>query len=654
MRSNRFSFLWIIVAVILVTLFIQGGNQPDPDTVPLEPQVVSFEQVKTTIKEGSGTIEKVVLLKDKTGIVQEVKILFKEEGKAPLSAQIPGEAGNDRLLTLSENHEIPVDSEVIVEKQPSFGEQLVSVLLGVIPFILILVFFFWIMGRIGGSAMGKIGQIGKTGAKKFEPSADKKTFDDIAGAEEAIREMRDVVRYLRNPGTLAHLGGKPPKGVLLVGEPGNGKTLLAKAVAGESNAAFFSLSASEFVEMFVGVGASRVRDLFNQARENKPAIVFIDEIDAVGRQRGAGIGGGHDEREQTLNQLLVEMDGFVANDAIVLMAATNRPDVLDPALTRPGRFDLQVSVDAPDKHGREQILKIHTRDKKLADDVDLGVIASNTPGFSGAQLEGVADQAALVAARRIEDQVAQLRNENVPEDEINERVIRAITMAEMDEGIDRVQMGPAKEGAAARMSPEDMKNTAYHELGHAWISQKLHELGEGGDPVTKITIVPRARALGYTQALPPGDRFNYTDKNLRARIMMAMGGRAAQEHFLQTIDTGASNDFKQAKAMAWRMVTEFGMSELGPIQVGEGGPNPFLGRSMGVHQEAGPALADKIDDAWVKIVNECYEEALKMLKEDEDCFHRICAVLLEKETILGPEFQELRNQSACAIEQQED
>lgn len=651
--KNRNSIFWIIGAFILMLLVFQGGNQPNPDDAALQPQAVSFEEVKTAMRDNPDSISKVVLVKDKFGSVQEVKVVYKDEKTPALTAQVPGEAGNERLLTLSEEHKISVDSLVQEEKKPSAGEQILGVILGIIPFILIFFILMWAMGRFARSQMGGMGKIGQSGAKKFEPSLDKKTFDDIAGAEEAKREMRDVVRYLRNPGTLAHLGGKPPKGVLLVGEPGNGKTLLAKAVAGEADASFFSLSASEFVEMFVGVGASRVRDLFNTARANKPAIIFIDEIDAVGRQRGAGIGGGHDEREQTLNQLLVEMDGFVANDAIVLMAATNRPDVLDPALTRPGRFDLMVSVDSPDRHGREEILKIHVRNKKLADDVDLGVIAQNTPGFSGAQLEGVTDQAALVAARRIEDMVNELRNQNVPEDEINQRVVRSITMADMDEGIDRVQMGPAKEGAASRMSPEAMKNTAYHELGHAWVSQKLFELDQGGDPVTKITIVPRARALGYTQALPPGDRYNYTDKNLKARIMMAMGGRAAQEHFLGVIDTGASNDFEQATQMARQMVTRWGMSDVGPIHVGEGGPNPFLGRSMAMHHEAGPELANQIDAAWIKIVKDCYAETMKMLQEDEDCFHRICEVLLEKETILGPEFQQLRNKSACAVDTSE-
>ncbi|MBX9665974.1 MAG: AAA family ATPase, partial [Candidatus Obscuribacterales bacterium] len=373
------------------------------------------------------------------------------------------------------------------------------------------------------------------------------------------------------------------------------------------------------------------------------------ELDAVGRQRGTGLGGGHDEREQTLNQLLVEMDGFKANDGIILMAATNRPDVLDPALVRPGRFDLQVLVDNPDRFGRHEILQIHTRGKKLGPDVDLEVVATNTPGFSGAELEGAANNAAIVAARRINDEVAKLRKEKVSEEEIAKRVPQVITMDDMDEGVDRVQMGPAKEKAAQRMNRDDLVNTAYHELGHAWVSQVQHEKGLGGDPVTKITIVPRARALGYTQALPKGDRYNYTQANLKSRIMMAMGGRAAQEIFLNTIDTGASNDFKQAKAWAYRMVTEFGMSGLGPISVGEGGPNPFLGRSMATNHEIGPALQDKIDAEWVTLVNDCYKETLELLRKDEECIRKIAEILLEKETILGPEFEKLRNESKCAI-----
>ncbi|MBK9141516.1 MAG: ATP-dependent zinc metalloprotease FtsH [Candidatus Melainabacteria bacterium] len=647
---NRKTMLWIVGIFIIAMMFMQGGLRQPADTGTIQPQVVAFEEIRTTMQADPSLVEQLVFVKNKEGQVQEVLLRFKDHEKAPLSAQVPGEAGSARLLELSEDLKIPADAQAFKEKPVTFTDVLLGLVINLLPWVLIFMVIMWIMGRAARNQMGMGSQIGASKASKFVPSADKKTFADVAGVEEAKEELMEVVRYLRNPGLLQYLGGKPPKGVLLIGDPGNGKTLLAKAVAGEANATFFSISASQFVEMFVGVGAARVRDLFNQARANKPAIVFIDEIDAVGRQRGAGIGGGHDEREQTLNQLLVEMDGFVANDSIVLMAATNRPDVLDPALVRPGRFDLQVLVDAPDKHGREQILKIHSRNKKLAPEVDLDVIAANTPGFSGAQLEGVTDQAALVAARRIEKEINRLRNEGkLSEKEINAQVPRLITMEDMDEGIDRVQMGPAKEKAAKRMSDEDMDNTAYHELGHAWISQVMYERKQGGDPVTKITIVPRARALGYTQALPMGDRYNYTDKQLRARIMMAMGGRAAQEIFLDTIDTGASNDFKQAQRWAYRMVTEFGMSALGPISVGEGGPNPFLGRELAGHNNIGPELTNLIDQEWMKIVRECYEETKKILEADAECIRKIARVLREKETILGPEFKKLRDESKCAI-----
>lgn len=640
----RFNLLYAVgiavVAMMMMNLFVTPPEQP------LKPQDVSFQEVKTTMDESSDSIAKVIFVKDANGVVQEVRVEFKDEKQAPLKAQVPGEAGTERLLTLTDSNSLTVEAEK--PREPTGIELFFGAILGILPFVLILVLFFWIMGKMRGG-MGGIGGFGKAKTEKFEPSDDVKTFADVAGCEEAKQEAMDTIRFLRDPSALQELGGDPKKGVLLVGPPGNGKTLLAKAIAGEADAAFFPISASQFIEMFVGVGASRVRDLFNKARENRPAIIFVDEIDAIGRQRGTGMGGGHDEREQTLNQLLVEMDGFVANDAVVVIAATNRPDILDEALTRPGRFDLRIPVDAADKFGRHEILKIHCRSKKLAHDVDLEVIATNTPGFSGAQLKGVTDEGALVALRRIEKETAELRRQEVPEDEIRQQVVRAITMEDLDEGIDRVQMGPAKEGSARRMSDEDMKNTAYHELGHAWVAQKLNELGEGGDPVTKITIIPRARALGYTQALPEGDRFNYTDKQLRARIMMALGGRVAQEHFLNTVDTGAQNDFVQCTNMARRMVTEWGMSELGPIHVGENNSNPFLGRQMAMGHEVGPELSDEVDREWRKIIKECLERTLQLIKEDEACFHEIAQVLIEKETILGPEFCELRANSDCAI-----
>lgn len=648
---NKKGFIWFVALVFIGLFLFQGSNNNGGQSAAevVKPEVVSFDQVRKTVETNPTAVEKVTFVKDANGTVQEVLLTFKESSQKSLSAQIPGDAGSSRLLAAAESAGVPTDAKGYEPPPVSPWQPLFSILGWILPFVIIFFLFQWLMKGAANAQNGMRDKLASANATKFEPQKDRKTFKDVAGCDEAKQELQEVIDYLRNPGLLAELGGKPPKGVLLVGGPGTGKTLLAKAVAGEANAAFFSISASQFVEMFVGVGAARVRDLFNQAREHKPAIVFIDELDAVGRQRGTGLGGGNDEREQTLNQLLVEMDGFKVNDGIILMAATNRPDVLDPALIRPGRFDLQVLVDNPDKVGRQDILKIHSRNKKLAPEVNLDIIATNTPGFSGAELEGAVNNGAIVAARRIKEEVAALRAKGVSEAEIKKQVPHHITIADLDEGVDRVQMGPAKENAAKRMSKVDMENTAYHELGHAWVSQVMFEKGQGGDPVTKITIVPRARALGYTQALPRGDRFNMTRDNLKARIMMAMGGRAAQEIFLNTIDTGASNDFKQAKAWAHRMVTEFGMSDLGPISVGEGGPNPFLGRSMASNHETGPALQDRIDEAWVKIVNECYKETVELLKADAECIRKIADVLLEKETILGPEFEQLRNESKCAI-----
>jgi cell division protease FtsH len=407
---------------------------------------------------------------------------------------------------------------------------------------------------------------------------------------------------------------------------------------------FFQVSGSSFVEMFVGVGASRVRDLFNTARPNQPCIIFIDEIDAVGRQRGTGLGGGNDEREQTLNQLLVEMDGFVENDSIVLMAATNRPDILDPALVRPGRFDMQVLVEAADTEGRIAILKVHTRKMKLGKDVDLRHVANATPGFSGAQLAGAANQAALVANRRITNERKKLVAEGKSAAEAAQLVPIEVTLNDFDEGVTRVQMGPASDKA---MTPEDLKNTAYHELGHAYVSQVMCNEGKGGDPVTKITIVARARALGYTQALPKGDRYNYTKDGLMARIMMAMGGRVAQEEFLGVVDTGASNDFEQATNIAYRMVTEFGMSDLGPMHIGEAGSNPFLGRTMASGRQPSPQLLARVDEEVEKILKQAYADTVALIKRDRECFKHIADILLAQETILGPQWEQLFNELTC-------
>jgi len=551
-----------------------------------------------------------------------------------LIANVPGEAGVSKLL-----------DAMAKAKQPEHS--FFDTLLGFLPMILIFGFIFFMMRGLGNAAGKQRTAITKI--KDSQKSAQVVTFKDVAGAEEAKKELMQIVSYLQNPGRLKRLGGKAPSGVLLIGDPGNGKTLLAKAVAGEAGAEFHEISGSDFVEMFVGVGAARVREFFNKGREKRPAVLFIDEIDAVGRQRGTGVGGGNDEREQTLNQILVEMDGFKDNEGVIIMAATNRPDILDPALTRPGRLGLHILVDAPDKHGRIGILGVHARGKKLAPGLDLETIASNTPGFSGAQLAELMNEGARVADDRIEREIEALVAKGTNKAAAAKMVPELITLEDLDEASDRVQMGPKKEGRAKRMSRLDMLNTAVHELGHAWVSQDMFERDLGGDPVTKITIVPRARALGYTMSMPSGDRYGYTTENMRARIMMAMGGRAAQEVILNTVDTGASNDFKQSWSIAYRMVTEFGMSKLGPISIGEGGGNPFLGRQMASGHQVGPELANQIDAECSRIVGECLTEVKALILRDKECFNKIVDALMIKETILGPEFRQLRNESACAV-----
>ena len=508
---------------------------------------------------------------------------------------------DDTLIkTLTDNG---VEITAAPPEQPSWW---VSLLGSAIPIIILVVVFFFIMQQTQGGG-GRVMNFGKSRAKMMGDGNVKVKFSDVAGAEEAKQELTEVVEFLKDPGKFTSIGATIPKGVLLAGPPGTGKTLLAKAVAGEAGVPFFTISGSDFVEMFVGVGASRVRDLFGQAKKNAPCIIFIDEIDAVGRQRGAGLGGGHDEREQTLNQLLVEMDGFGANEGIITLAATNRPDILDPALLRPGRFDRQVVVGRPDLHGREAILKVHARNKPLADDVDLKTIAKKTPGFTGADLSNLLNEAALLAAR------------------LNKKVI---TMAELEEASEKVSMGPERRSHI--VSDKDRKLTAYHESGHAIVAHLLPH----ADPVHKVTIIPRGAAGGYTMMLPTEEQNYKTKSQLLADIRVALGGRIAEALILDEISTGASGDLQSVTNTARAMVTRWGMSdELGPIVFGEQQEQIFLGKNLGHERNYSEEIAAKIDSEIHRIVEEAYKDVTKLLSDNEKFLHDMANALLEEETI---------------------
>jgi cell division protease FtsH len=498
---------------------------------------------------------------------------------------------------------------VDIEATPIKDSSLVSALVMYGPLILLVAIWFVIMRQMqaGGN---KALSFGKSRAKLLTPTQKKVTFKDVAGVEEAKVELQEIIEFLKDPQKFTKLGGKIPKGVLLMGPPGTGKTLLARSVAGEANVPFFTISGSDFVEMFVGVGASRVRDLFEQGKKNAPCIIFIDEIDAVGRHRGAGLGGGHDEREQTLNALLVEMDGFDTNEGVILVAATNRPDVLDPALLRPGRFDRRVVVDRPDLRGREQILKVHTRQTPLTENVDLSVIARGTPGFSGADLANLVNEAALNAAR------------------FNKKKVE---MIDFEYAKDKVMMGPERKSMI--MTEEEKKNTAYHEGGHALVAALLPD----ADPLHKVTIIPRGRALGVTMQLPIEDKYSHTKEYLEATITVMMGGRIAEEKFLGHMTTGAGNDIEKATDLARKMVCEWGMSELGPLTFGKVDGEVFLGRDFGRTQDYSQETANHIDAEVRRIVTSAYDRATRIIGEHEAVMHRLARTLLEKEVLDGEE-----------------
>ncbi len=486
-------------------------------------------------------------------------------------------------------------------------------LLGTIaPILLMVVFFIFLMNQMQGGG-SKVMSFGKSRAKRMAVDQPKITFKDVAGVDEAVEELEEIKEFLENPKRFQSLGARIPKGVLLFGPPGTGKTLLARAVAGEAGVPFFSISGSDFVEMFVGVGASRVRDLFEQAKQNQPCIIFIDEIDAVGRHRGAGLGGGHDEREQTLNQLLVEMDGFEANESIIIMAATNRPDILDPALLRPGRFDRQIVVDRPDREGRKAILTVHAKGKPLAPGVDLGTLAAQTPGFTGADLANLVNEAALLAARRRK---------------------RVIEMEELEEAVLRVIAGPEKKSRL--LSEEEKLITAYHETGHALVAHYL----PNADPVHKISIISRGQALGYTITLPTEDKFMVKKKEIIDKLSHMLAGRVAEEIRFDDITTGASNDLQRATETARRMITQYGMSEnLGPLTFGHDPAQPFVGRDYGMGQEYSDETAEKIDAEIRRVVDEAYDRARDILTEHREELDKISLLLMDKETIDREEFE---------------
>lgn len=592
-RNTGFYLLIFLVTVGIVQVFISRNDTTEELNYNEIIQVVQQGNVESlTVQIQSGTY--LVTGKYKLKPADASKDTF--IGRAPLA-----DYSIKQITDLGVEKGFPVD----VKKMPGQSFWL-TFLTSIIPFILMFVLFFFLINQAQGGG-GKVMNFGKSRARLYNEEKKRVTFEDVAGADEEKQELVEVVEFLKDPRKFAALGARIPKGVLLVGPPGTGKTLLARAVAGEAGVPFFTISGSDFVEMFVGVGASRVRDLFENAKKNAPCIIFIDEIDAVGRQRGAGLGGGHDEREQTLNQLLVEMDGFGANEGIIIIAATNRPDILDPALLRPGRFDRQITVDRPDVKGREAVLKVHARNKPLSNDVKLGTIAKRTTGFTGADLENLLNEAALLAARRNRKDIA---------------------MREVDEAIDRVIVGTEKKSRI--ISDREKRIVAYHEAGHTIAGFYL----EHADTVHKVTIVPRGRAGGYVIMLPKEDRTLVSKQELLDKVTGLLAGRAAEEIFIDEVSTGAYSDFKQATSIVRAMIMEYGMSDkLGTMQFGNSQGQVFLGRDIGHEQNYSDAIAYEIDQEMQSITRECYDRAKKLLSENSDAMHLLAKTLLEVETL---------------------
>ncbi len=589
--------LWLVIAAVLLTVFNNFDMRPEPAQVSYSEFIeqVRMDEVREVVIEG------LVI----TGITKSG-----DEFRA-----IRPDVEDPKLLDDLYNHGVS-----FAGKEPEKQSIWAQLFLASFPILLIIGVFMLFMRQMQGGAGGRGGPMsfGKSKARLLSEDQIKTTFADVAGVDEAKEDVQELVEFLRDPGRFQRLGGRIPRGILMVGQPGTGKTLLAKAIAGEAKVPFFSISGSDFVEMFVGVGASRVRDMFEQAKKQAPCIIFIDEIDAVGRHRGAGLGGGHDEREQTLNQLLVEMDGFEPNDGIIVIAATNRPDVLDPALLRPGRFDRQVVVSLPDIRGREQIIKVHMRKVPVGEDVEPNLIARGTPGFSGADLANLVNEAALFAARAGK---------------------KLVEMEELEKAKDKIMMGAERKSMV--MSEEDKRNTAYHEAGHAIVGK----LVPGHDPVYKVTIIPRGRALGVTMFLPEEDRYSLSREQIKAQICGMFGGRIAEEMILgpEKVTTGASNDIERATRLARSMVTKWGLSErLGPLMYDEDDGEVFLGMSVGAKPKPqSDETARAIDEEVRRIIDECYARATELLTENEDKLHSMASALIEFETLVPEQIDDI-------------
>jgi cell division protease FtsH len=599
-RWFRGPWLWVILFAIVILVVVDMVSKSD-----------GSEQVDTSVMISdiqSGKVKDVTLVEGDQRIEATL-----EDGDKKITSNYVAPQGDSVVKTIEDakadgNLSGTYNSEV---PKPSL---LWSFLGTVFPILLIVLFFLFMMNSLQGGG-GRVMQFAKSKAKVVSKDTPKTTFADVAGVDEAIEELHEIKEFLQQPAKFQAVGAKIPKGVLLYGQPGTGKTLLARAVAGEAGVPFFTISGSDFVEMFVGVGASRVRDLFEQAKNNAPAIIFVDEIDAVGRHRGAGLGGGHDEREQTLNQLLVEMDGFDVKTNVILIAATNRPDILDPALLRPGRFDRQIAVDAPDKKGRHHILTVHAKGKPMAPAVDIEAVARRTPGFTGADLANVLNEAALLTART---------------------GAKFIDDAAIDEAVDRVVAGPQKR--SRMMNEKEKKITAYHEGGHALVAAALNNT----DPVTKITILPRGRALGYTMVMPIDDKYSTTRNELLDQLAYALGGRVAEELVFHDPTTGASNDIEKATSLARRMVTQFGMSErIGAIKLGNEGGEVFMGRDMGHGRDYSEEVAGIVDEEVRRLIEAAHDEAWQVLVENRDVLDNLVMALFEKETLAGKELHEV-------------